>query len=166
MPSSYVKVSKFNNNNNNNNDNKTPTTTTKSSSTLQQQLSSASIIILIKYLFLSTMAAKAKKIEELELQLSCLIEDIDDHLDESPLNSFIVVDDVDTAVTKAESLRSQFRSEHQQLKKLTAENYDDDYNTKYSDELQKIKDYITAAKGAKQKLRITESNAKTLKESQ
>ena len=110
------------------------------------------------------MTAKAKKIEELELQLACLTEDIRDHLDESPVHSLLVTEDVDTAVSRAESLRTLFRTEQQQLKKLAGESYEDDYGNTYSDELDRIKKYITAAKDVKQKFRVAEVNVKQCKE--
>ena len=56
-------------------------------------------------------AARQKKIDDLELQLSCLTEDIRDHIDESPIQSFIVVEDIDSAVSRAETLRTEFRGQ-------------------------------------------------------
>ena len=109
-------------------------------------------------------AEKAFKIEEHELQLACLTEDIHDHINESPPESMLVAEDVNTAVSRAESLRTQFRTELHKLKKLYGETFDDDYGGKYSDQLDVIKEYITEVKKQKCQFRIAEANAKLSKE--
>ena len=99
------------------------------------------------------------------MNLDLLIEDINDHVDETPSYSLIAIEDMDTAVTKAETLRSQFRSDLQLFQKLV-DDYQETYGDKYSDQLKKIKTYIQTIKASKLSLRKQESNFKTEKETE
>ena len=109
-------------------------------------------------------AARQKKINDLELQLSCLTEDIKDHVNESSIQSFIVVEDIDSAVCRAETLRTEFRGQLQQLREIVDENYGTECGTVHTDELNGIKSYITTAKQLKQKLRREDATQKSEKE--
>ena len=91
------------------------------------------------------------------VELASLSEDISDHLDEYPTESFVVIEDIDLSVLKLESLRKQFRTNANLLKQLAG---DANYNKHYKNDHEKtkchIKAYIHAANAVKTQLRQRE----------
>ena len=62
------------------------------------------------------MEQKVQIRDALELALDLLQEDIADHKDENDVETLIVAVDVDTSISRAESLRTQFREKLHELR--------------------------------------------------
>ena len=100
------------------------------------------------------------------LQLTSLSEDISDHLDENPVESFLAVENIDLSISKLETLRKQFRTNANLLKQVIG---DAEYKEHYIDEHEKIKyvikSYIQGANEVKSNIRqrtIAEDKQTTL----
>ena len=105
-------------------------------------------------------SAKNKEIIKLECKFSTLLEEIDDHIDENPINSCMVsIEDIDNSIEKIEKLRSEQRVINREiLSKLGNEKYTCLLGTKYEVSMVQIKEYIIHAKERKQAIRKQEKD--------
>ena len=88
------------------------------------------------------------------VELASLSEDISDHLEENPVDLFVVIDDIDLSISKLEALRKQFRTNANLLKQLVGdEHYNEHYDVGHVKTKNNIKTYIQGANSKKLQLR-------------
>ena len=86
------------------------------------------------------------------IQEDALSDDIDDFLDENPVDDISdSIKDLEMAIEKAEMLRSVFRAKHKELRALMHERYGESIGLK-SKELPLMKDYKLKLKGCKKSI--------------
>ena len=101
------------------------------------------------------MNEKEQELIKLESKFITLLEEIDDHIDENPINRYTVsVEDIDSCVDKIEKLRTQQRTVNREIaSKLKSDEYDRKFGTKYEITMANIKEYIIHAKEHKSTIR-------------
>ena len=101
------------------------------------------------------------EIINLESKFLTLLEEIDDHIDENPINKLTVsIEDIDSSVDKVERLRSQQRAVNREIaRKLTSEEYKIQFGEKYELAMTNIKEYIIHAKERKNEIRHSEKDS-------
>ena len=101
------------------------------------------------------MNEQDQEIIKLESKFIILLKEIDDHIDENPINKYTVsIEDIDNCVDKIEKLRSQQRTVNREIaNKLKSDEYDCKFGTKYEITMANIKEYIIHAKERKSAIR-------------
>ena len=107
---------------------------------------------------LSNITIDADNNFEMEKTISNLIKeqtlaayDIDDFIDENPVDS-LNIDNFDTSISKVEQLRTLYRATHIDLQNATGELYEDQFKKEYEVNIASMKIYIKQAKAAKQRI--------------
>ena len=115
-----------------------PSTPTAQSESKEVELGDQSSDITLRLSQLKTQAEleMEQRKDNALVEIASLSEDIYDHLDEYPAESFVVIEDIDLSVVKLETLRKQFRTNANLLKQLVG---DDHYNEHYNDSHEKNK---------------------------
>ena len=113
---------------------------------------------LIHQLNISGVDKMSPALEDLKDQLSVLIDDINDFLEENCIESGDVmsISDLDDSTNKVEGLRSEFRKIHTQLKKNLQNEYDVNFLDDYEKMILRLKEYVNAAKRKKSSIRSDE----------
>ena len=97
-------------------------------------------------------------IRDLQSKVVSTQEDIEDYLDETPVEFLIVANDVDDCINKIEKQRTLYRNLNKDLGKyIDTEDPDNDHYKLYQYIMSKIKKHILAAKEQKLKIRQNES---------
>ena len=116
---------------------------------------------------ISRLLQKMSLHDDDEVQFTVLEEDINDHIEENPMNIInITIDDVDASISKIEMLRSQFRNATKKVERVNREKYEKTYEGISERIISKIKDYIINAKERKSSIRGEEKTREEFKEMQ
>ena len=103
----------------------------------------------------SGMAAYSE--EQLITQEATLYEDINDYLEENPVEDISEsLKDLDVAISKVDNLRSTYRGKHNDLRAVMSERYDKHFGKSYEDNMFRIKKYILHAKNDRRQIRESE----------
>ena len=99
-------------------------------------------------------------IASLESKFVTLLEEIDDHIDENPINKYSVsIEDIDDCVGKIEKLRSQQRAVNREIaRNLTSDEYKLQFGERYEPAMASVKEYIIHAKERKNEIRQLEKS--------
>ena len=104
---------------------------------------------------------KFEGIQQLAAQIATISDDIDDHIDENPIEDICSsIEDLDVFIVKTENLRTQYRSKHQEMRISLGNQYNETYEVNYEEKLALIKEYIKKAKDARKNMRHQESSQK------
>ena len=87
-------------------------------------------------------------------------DEILDYVEENPIDTLIVTDDVEACLLKIEELRNEYRRMHKDLKQLSTDNYDTIYKDEFDKTMLQVKQYVIMAKGRKTELRIEDHSLK------
>ena len=85
-------------------------------------------------------------------------QDIDDFLEENPLEECFSVDEIDTSLKRIEELRTSYRMKHNEYKNTSGDLYDDLIANEFQKRLNGIKSYILEGK-KKRKISVGAENA-------
>ena len=100
---------------------------------------------------------KFEGIHQLAAQIATISDDIDDHIDENPIEDICnSIEDLDVIIVKIESLRTQYRSKHQEIRISLGNQYSETYKINFEEKLALIKEYIKKAK-MQEKICITKN---------
>ena len=101
-----------------------------------------------------------EEIIKLQCKFSILLEEVDDHIDENPINNCMVsIQDIDSCIEKIEKLRSELRIINRVIiSNLKKQEYDVSLREKYDQAMGQIKEYIIQAKDHKQAIRKKEQD--------
>ena len=111
----------------------------------------------------SNMAEEKKfeGIQQLAAQIATISDDIDDHIDENPIEDICgSIEDLDAIMMKTENIRTQYRSKHQEMRISLGNQYKETYEASYEEKLALIKEYIKEAKDARKNMGHQESSKK------
>ena len=101
---------------------------------------------------------KFEGIHQLAAQIATISDDIDDHIDENPIEDiWSSIGDLHVIIVKTENLRTQYRSKHQEMRISLGNQYNETYEVNYEEKLALIKEYIKKVKYARKNLRHQES---------
>ena len=104
---------------------------------------------------------KFEGIQQLAAQIATISDDIDDHIDENPIEDICSsIEDLDVIIVKTEKLRTQYRSKHQEIRISLGNQYNETYEVTCEEKLALIKEYIKKAKDARKNMRHQESSQK------
>ena len=98
---------------------------------------------------------------QLAAQLAIISDDIDDHIDENPIENICSsIEDLDVITVKTENLRTQHRSKHQEMRISLGNQYNETYQVNYEEKLALMKANIKKAKDARKNMHYQESSQK------
>ena len=98
---------------------------------------------------------------QLAAQLAIISDDIDDHIDENPIENICSsIEDLDVITVKTENLRTQHRSKHQEMRISLGNQYNETYQVNYEEKLALMKANIKKAKDARKNKHHQESSQK------
>ena len=104
---------------------------------------------------------KFEGIHQLAAQIATISDDIDDHIDENPIEDICSsIEDLDVIIVKTQNLRTQYRSKHQEIRISLGNQYSETYEVTCEEKLALIKEYIKKAKDARKNMRHQESSQK------
>ena len=110
------------------------------------------------------MADDNDVIKQLMLEESVIKDDIKDMIDENPISDIDEsTEDLDSAISKIEDLRTKYRRVHKELLQSLGDEYENSYGKIYETFIDGIKGYIKSAKGAKKNIKIEEVQEKNMK---
>ena len=97
---------------------------------------------------------------KLECKFSILLEEVEDHIDENPINMCMVsIEDIESCILKTEKLRSELRIINRVImSNVKKEDYALSFEKKYENSMGQIKEYIIQAKEHKQAVRKQEKD--------
>ena len=99
--------------------------------------------------------------QQLAAQLAIISDDIDDHIDENPIENICSsIEDLDVIIVKTENLRTQHRSKHQEMRISLGNQYNETYQVNYEEKLALMKANIKKAKDARKNMHYQESSQK------
>ena len=102
---------------------------------------------------------KFEGIHQLAAQIATISDDIDDHIDENPIEDICSsIEDLDVFIVKTENLRTQYRSKHQEMRISLGNQYNETYGVNYEEKLSLMKEYIKKAKDARKNMHHQESS--------
>ena len=113
--------------------------------------------------FQAGLAAGDDSTEEmikLECKFSILLEEVEDHIDENPINNCTVsIEDIDSCIEKIEKLRSELRIVNRVIiSNLRTDEYTTSFGPRYDKSMGEVKEYIIQAKERKQAIRKQEKD--------
>ena len=85
-----------------------------------------------------------------------LNDDITDFIDENPIEELLVIEDINTCISKLEDLRSKYRNVHREIRRIQPEQYTEDLKDKEAKVMKSIKKHISSAKEIRNDIRNRE----------
>ena len=104
---------------------------------------------------------KFEGIQQLAAQIATISDDIDDHIDENPIEDICSsIENLDVIIVKTENLRIQYRNKYHEMRISLGNECKKTHEVNYEEKLELIKEYIEKAKDARKNMRNQKSSQK------